>query len=81
MNGHFLHFSHPNSFMAPKVYQYYQMLKMTHLNKNDLVLDLGCGDGSLTLAIAEHVAKAIDVDPNPHTREQANFYAMNKALI
>ncbi len=48
--------------MAPKAYEYFNMLKMSKLNKTDTILDLGCGEGTLTLS--KSVKKAIGIDAN-----------------
>lgn len=51
-----------NSFMAPKVYEYFQMLDGVRLDPTDVVLDVGCGEGTLTLAIGKSVNRIVGVD-------------------
>ncbi|MEM7180541.1 MAG: methyltransferase domain-containing protein, partial [Spirochaetota bacterium] len=76
-NIHMLHFYYEraNSFMAPKIYEYVQMFHRVELNKNDVVLDLGCGDGALSLLIAKSVKKVIGVDILEHCIADAIFKA------
>ena len=42
-----------------------KMIKFSDLKKNDIVYDLGCGDGKILLASAKHCRKAtgIEIDP------------------
>ena len=42
-----------------------------HLEGSGRVLDLGCGTGQLTLRLAQHVAAAIGVDPEPEMLTEA----------
>ena len=39
------------------------------LDKNDTVLDVGCGEGSITLPIAKQVKKVIGIDSSPKMLE------------
>ncbi len=73
-----MHFynENPNSFMAPKVYEYGCMMKMTDLKKTDVVLDLGCGEGTLTLSLAKSVKKAVGVDTHSRSIEDARFKSL-----
>lgn len=43
-----------------------EMLKLAEVGPNDVVYDLGCGDGRIVVAAAKHFgAKAVGVDKNP----------------
>jgi SAM-dependent methyltransferase len=42
-----------------------------HLDGTGRLLDLGCGTGQLTLRLAEHVAAAIGIDPEPEMLTEA----------
>jgi len=49
------------------------MLKLAGVQKNDLVIDLGCGDGRIVIAAAkEFGAHAIGVDIDPERIKEAN---------
>lgn len=39
------------------------------LDENDTVLDVGCGEGSVTIPIAEKVRKVIGIDSSPKMLE------------
>ena len=41
------------------------------LGVDDLVIDLGCGTGQLTLPLAEHVTEAVGMDPEPEMLTEA----------
>ena len=41
------------------------------LDGTDRLLDLGCGTGQLTLPLAEHVAEAVGMDPEPEMLTEA----------
>ena len=69
------YYERANSFMAPKVYEYLQMFRNVKLFKNDVVLDLGCGDGTLSLFIAKSVRKVIGVDTLAHCISDARLKA------
>ena len=45
------------------------------LDGTGLLLDVGCGPGSLTLPLASHVARALDVDPDPGMLAEAKRQA------
>jgi len=59
--------------MAPKIYEFVNMLRMTKLSKTDTILDLGCGEGTLTFVLAKSVKKAVGVDTNENTIADAHF--------
>lgn len=53
-----------------------QMLKMANVTENDLVYDLGCGDGRIVVAAAKlHGARAVGIDMDPQRLEEAREYA------
>ena len=57
-----LYYEGANSFMAPKVYEYDNMLNGVQLDPTDAVLDVGCGEGTLSLAIGKSVKSIVVVD-------------------
>jgi precorrin-6B methylase 2 len=48
------------------------MLKMANVTKNDVVYDLGSGDGRIAIAAAKLGARAVGVDINPERIVEAN---------
>ncbi len=48
------------------------MLKMANVTKNDVVYDLGCGDGKIVIAAAKLGARGVGVDIDPKRVEEAN---------
>ena len=49
-----------------------KMLELAKVTKNDVVYDLGCGDGRIVVAAAKkHGAKAVGVDIDPKLLQQA----------
>lgn len=54
------------------------MLKLAGVTKNDVVYDLGCGDGRIVIAAAKHYGArgvGIDIDPQRITEAKANAAA------
>ncbi len=52
------------------------MLKVAEVTKDDLVYDLGCGDGRIVIAAAQtYGAKGVGIDLNPKRIEEANANA------
>ena len=52
------------------------MLKLAQVNRNDLVYDLGCGDGRIIIAAAKNYgARGVGIDLNPKRIEEANANA------
>jgi ubiquinone/menaquinone biosynthesis C-methylase UbiE len=48
------------------------MLKLANVNKNDVVYDLGCGDGRIVVTAAkQYGAHAVGVDINPERIKEA----------
>jgi SAM-dependent methyltransferase len=55
---------YPEEFFADLVARF-------HLDGTGRLLDLGCGTGQLTIPLAEHVAAAIGMDPEPEMLAEA----------
>lgn len=52
------------------------MLKMANVTKNDVVYDLGCGDGRIVIAAAKlYGARGVGVDIDPERIKEANTLA------
>jgi ribosomal protein L11 methylase PrmA len=52
------------------------MLKVANVGKNDVVYDLGCGDGRIVIAAAQkYGARGIGIDIDPQRIEEANANA------
>ncbi len=49
------------------------LAKAFRLGNHDIVVDIGCGTGQLTLPIAERVGVAVGVDPEPDMLERARY--------
>jgi precorrin-6B methylase 2 len=50
-----------------------EMLKLANVTKNDVVYDLGCGDGRIVITAAKQFgAHAVGVDINPERIKEAN---------
>jgi cyclopropane fatty-acyl-phospholipid synthase-like methyltransferase len=47
------------------------MMDMANVTKNDVVYDLGCGDGALVIAAAKRGARAVGVDIDPQRIQEA----------
>ena len=73
IRGMHFYYENPNSFVAPKVYEYVNMMRMTELKNSDVILDLGCGEGTLTFSLAKSVKKAVGVDTHLPTIQDALF--------
>lgn len=57
------------------------MLKLAGLTQNDLVIDLGCGDGRIVIAAAkEYGAHGIGVDIDPDRIKEANQNARKEGV-
>jgi SAM-dependent methyltransferase len=57
------------------------MLKLAGVTKNDLVIDLGCGDGRIVIAAAkEYGAHGIGVDIDPDRIKEANQNARKEGV-
>jgi SAM-dependent methyltransferase len=64
-----------NSFMAPKMYEMTKMFEGIKFNKNETILDLGCGEGSLLFMLSKYVKKGVGVEILPHCVKDANLKA------
>jgi tRNA A58 N-methylase Trm61 len=51
------------------------MLDLAGVTKDDVVYDLGCGDGKLVIAAAKRGARAVGVDIDPQRIKEANANA------
>lgn len=50
-----------------------EMLKLAKVTKNDIVYDLGCGDGRIVIAAAKNYgARGVGIDINPERIAEAN---------
>src|SRR5262245_12752152 len=50
-----------------------EMLKVAHVGKNDVVYDLGCGDGRIVITAAQkYGARGIGIDINPERIKESN---------
>jgi len=49
-----------------------EMLKLGKITKDDVVFDLGCGDGRIVISAAKLGARGVGVDINPERIEEAN---------
>lgn len=51
-----------------------EMLKLAQVGANDVVYDLGCGDGRIVIAAVKHGARGVcvDIDPQRITESRAN---------
>ena len=47
------------------------MMKLANVTANDVVYDLGCGDGALVIAAAKRGARAVGVDIDPERIKEA----------
>lgn len=57
------------------------MLDLAKVNKNDVVYDLGCGDGRIVVTAAKkYGARGIGVDLNPERIEEANANAKKEGV-
>lgn len=58
-----------------------QLVEMFALTRDDVVLDLGCGTGQLTIPLAEHVRAAIGMDPEPDMLAEARRAAADQSNL
>jgi SAM-dependent methyltransferase len=57
------------------------LVQRLHLDGTGRLLDLGCGTGQLTLPLAEHVAEAVGMDPEPEMLAEAARQAQAAQII
>ena len=54
-----------------------EMLRMANVGKDDIVYDLGCGDGRIVIMAAEKMgARAVGIDINPQRIEESRANAV-----
>lgn len=53
-----------------------EMLKFAKVSKDDVVIDLGCGDGRIVISAAKLGARGIGVDINPERIKESNENAV-----
>ena len=56
------------------------MLQMVNVTKNDVVYDLGCGDGKIVIAAARLGARGVGVDIDPQRIKEANANAQKAGV-
>jgi cyclopropane fatty-acyl-phospholipid synthase-like methyltransferase len=56
------------------------MMKLANVGKNDVVYDLGCGDGQLVMAAARAGARAVGIDIDPRRIEEATANVKSAGL-
>lgn len=58
-----------------------KMLEMAEVDKNDIVYDLGCGDGRIVItAAAKHGARGVGIDIDPRRIEESTAGAMEAGV-
>jgi ubiquinone/menaquinone biosynthesis C-methylase UbiE len=76
INWYQLYYDSPNSFMPFKVYEFKELLRDINISENDVVLDFGCGEGSLTMILARLCKVAIGIDRSQKGIQNANGKAI-----
>jgi cyclopropane fatty-acyl-phospholipid synthase-like methyltransferase len=56
-----------------------ELLKLTHVAKDDVVYNLGCGDGRIVIAAAKMGASEVGLDLNPDRIRESKEYAKKRA--
>ena len=57
------------------------MLRLAEVRKDDMVYDLGCGDGRIVIAAArDHGARGVGIDIDPRRIEEANAAARSAGV-
>ena len=65
-----------DEMMGPELDAGFITTKLAQVNRNDLVYDLGCGDGRIVIAAAKNYgARGVGIDLNPKRIEEANANA------
>ncbi|MEK7545023.1 MAG: 23S rRNA (uracil(1939)-C(5))-methyltransferase RlmD [Patescibacteria group bacterium] len=62
-------FFQPNTLMAEKIYE--QVLDFAAPGKDDLVLDLFCGTGTIGLALSKFCSQVVGIEVEPHATASA----------
>jgi precorrin-6B methylase 2 len=58
-----------------------QMLKMANVNENDIVYDLGCGDGRIVITAAKkYGARGVGIDINPERIKESKENALKEGV-
>jgi len=68
----------PNIFLAPmplEIYEFHELLRGVKFSKEELILDIGCGNGLQTLLLGKKCKKVIGID----TSEEAIIVARHRA--
>ncbi|MDD2923305.1 MAG: methyltransferase domain-containing protein [Anaerolineales bacterium] len=63
-----------------KIYEYLEVTQSAELQSDDSILDLGCGAGIWTMALARHCRKAVGVDVLDDAVGAARRYIRNSPL-
>jgi len=71
-------FFQPNTFQAEKLYQ--KAIACAELNKNESVLDLYCGTGSLGIFASRFTSKVLGIEIVPEAVEDARFNLETNAI-
>jgi SAM-dependent methyltransferase len=58
-----------------------EMLRLAHVSKDDVVYDLGCGDGRIVIAAAKMGASGVGVDINPDRIRESKENAKEAGAI
>jgi SAM-dependent methyltransferase len=58
-----------------------QLVKVLPLDRAGVLLDVGCGPGSLTLQLAPHVAHAVGIDADPDMLAEASRLAAEQHVL
>ncbi|MEH6304435.1 class I SAM-dependent methyltransferase [Olivibacter sp. CPCC 100613] len=68
-------------YVASKPSVVQAMLQVAQVNKNDLIYDLGCGDGRIVITAAkEYGATGVGVDIDPNRIKEANRNAQKEGV-
>jgi ubiquinone/menaquinone biosynthesis C-methylase UbiE len=51
-----------------------------HLTGTSVVVDLGCGEGKVLVAVAPHIQRGIGIDGSPHMLAAARWYAQQRGV-
>jgi SAM-dependent methyltransferase len=57
------------------------MLQLAHVGANDVVYDLGCGDGRIVIAAAKRGARGVGVDIDPQRIVEAHATARHAEVV
>ena len=51
-----------------------------HLTPTSVVVDLGCGEGKVLVAVAPHIQRGIGIDGSPHMLAAARWYSRHRGV-